>query len=75
MKTIYPECVHPEDEKNVLYWSRRFGVTPRDLNEAILQTGCVEAQKLKEYLKQDSWLYHPVTGTLKYFKSTMNFLF
>jgi ABC-type branched-subunit amino acid transport system substrate-binding protein len=75
MKTIYPECVHPEDEKSLLHWSRRFGVTVAALNEAILQTGSLDAQKLKEYLKQDSWLYHPVAGTVKYFKSTINYLF
>lgn len=57
--------VHPEDSTSVLYWTRKWGVTPRQLSDAILHTGSVNTVDLKEYLKKEIWYYAPLFGFLK----------
>ncbi len=59
--------IHPEDSSNLLYWTKKWGVTIRQLNDAILYTGSVSPARIKEYLKKDTWYYSPVTGLFKIF--------
>jgi len=75
LDTCETEYIHPEDHENTLYWMRKFGVNKKELFDAILHTGTLDAKKVKEFLKRDSWLYHPVEGTAKLLKNTINYIF
>lgn len=44
--------VHPEDNNNISYWTRKWGVSPRQLNDAILDTGSINIAELRAYLKK-----------------------
>jgi hypothetical protein len=57
--------IHPEDTSNILYWTKKWGVTTRQLSDAILDTGSVNPTHVKEYLKKDLWYYATFTGLFK----------
>jgi hypothetical protein len=67
--------IHPEEDRNFNYWCRKWGVTPRELQQAILHTGTLYAPAVKEYLKRDSWLYHPLDAAAKLVKQTLDYIF
>jgi hypothetical protein len=69
------QYIHPEDKDNVNFWMKKFGVDKKELFDAILYTGTLDAKKVKEFLKRDSWLYHPVEGTTRILKNTINYIF
>lgn len=75
MKRGYNDRIHPEDRANLQYWTRKWGVSHRQLNDAILYTGSLNTTTVKEYLRRDSWLYHPVTGIREMTKAVVRFLF
>ncbi len=60
--------IHPEDSSNILYWTKKWGISARQLSDAILHTGSVSPARLKEYLKQDIWYYAPFFGLLRFLK-------
>ncbi len=60
--------IHPEDSNNILYWTKKWGVSARQLSDAILHTGSVNPACLKEYLKHDIWYYAPFFGLLRLLK-------
>lgn len=60
--------IHPEDNSNILYWTKKWGISTRQLSDAILHTGSVNPVQLKEYLKRDIWYYAPFFGLLRIFK-------
>ena len=57
--------IHPEDTNNLVYWTRKWGVTIQQLNNAILDTGSVDLLQVKKHLKKDIWFYSPLTGLFK----------
>ena len=57
--------IHPEDPGNLIYWTKKWGVSVKQLNNAILDTGSVNSLQIKEYLKKNSWHYLYVTGLFK----------
>ena len=59
--------VHPEDSNNIVYWTRKWGITRRQLSDAILHTGSVNPVQLKAYLKRDIWYQSPLFGLLRFF--------
>ena len=58
-------CIHPEDTNNLVYWTKKWGVTIQQLNNAILDTGSVDPLQVKKHLKKDTWFYLPLTGLFK----------
>jgi hypothetical protein len=70
-----PVKIHPEIPGNLHYWSRRWGVSPKEVMNAILFTGSLSTTSVKEYLRRDSWFYHPVKGSLQFFRSTIQYIF
>jgi hypothetical protein len=74
MKTD-PIFVHPEEAGNMQYWSRKFGVSDRQLLDAIMQTGSLRASVLREKLQEESWLHHPLRESMKALRNTINFIF
>ncbi len=59
--------IHPEDAVNLLYWTKKWGVSIQRLHDAILYTGSVNPTKVKEYLKKDTRHYSPIAGLFKIF--------
>lgn len=59
--------VHPEDSNSIVYWTRKWGISSRQLIDAILHTGSVNPVRLKEYLKKDIWYYTPLLALLRFF--------
>lgn len=60
--------IHPEDSSNTLYWTKKWGISTRQLSDAILHTGSVNPDRLKKYLKRDAWYYAPFSGLLRLLK-------
>jgi len=67
--------IRPEDSSNIATWCRKWNVTPYQIQQAILHTGSVHAPTIKDYLMRDRWLYHPIDGTAKLIRSTINYIF
>ncbi len=61
--------LHPEDFENISYWTHKWGVTARQVNYAILDTGSLKVNDIKNYLRKDIWYYSPVTGLINLFKA------
>jgi hypothetical protein len=67
--------VHPEEPSNLNHWSKKWGVSTRDIHDAILVTGTLSTRKLKEHLRRDSFIYHPLVGTVKAIRYTIDYIF
>jgi hypothetical protein len=67
--------VHPEDSNNMLYWSKKWGVSPSELKEAILYTGSLRTSQIRNYLHRDSWLYHPFKAIARLSSKTYQLFF
>lgn len=61
--------IHPEDNSNINYWTRKFGVSIHQLNDAILYTGSLNPGKVREYLKKDVWYHLPFFGLNRLFRN------
>jgi tRNA A37 threonylcarbamoyltransferase TsaD len=44
--------IYPGEISEVQYWTRKFGVSRAELNEAILETGSLKAEEIKKYLRK-----------------------
>lgn len=60
--------IHPEDNSNIMYWTKKWGITRRQLSDAILHTGSVNPLHVKEYLRKDLWYYAPLVGLFRILK-------
>lgn len=69
------DFIHPEEPANLNYWSKKWHVSRHELVDAIITTGSLEAQVVKDYLKRDSWIYHPLLGIRTICQQTINFIF
>ena len=74
MKTQDTEFIHPEDINNLNYWTKKWGVSARQLNDAILYTGSLNTTRIKNYLKKDLWYYSPVLGFWKLLKTKIKII-
>lgn len=62
MKTQDTQHIHPEDQSNLQYWSKKWGITSRQLTDAILDTGSIRTTDLKEYLRKKVYLSSSLFG-------------
>lgn len=46
--------IHPEDASNISYWTKKWGISIRQLNDAILDTGSVNISDIRHHLKRQS---------------------
>jgi hypothetical protein len=69
MKTQDTHYIHPEDLSNLNYWSKKWGVTSRQLTDAILNTGSIRTAELKAYLRKNVYYYSPLLGIWKIIKA------
>jgi len=44
--------IHPEDQNDLTYWSRKWGVNERQINDAILETGSTRMEDIRNVLKK-----------------------
>lgn len=72
MKTHDTTLIHPEDSANIHYWTKKWHVTPRQLNDAILYTGSLNPVRIKEYLQKNSWRQSVTIAFAKLFKAKSN---
>ncbi len=54
--------IHPEDNNNLNYWSKKWGVSSRQLTDAILDTGSIRTSDVKDYLRKRVYFYSPLFG-------------
>jgi hypothetical protein len=47
---------YPNGTIDTVYWSKKWGVSPNQINDAILYTGSLNPMRLKAYIKKDNWL-------------------
>ncbi|HOZ86229.1 MAG TPA: hypothetical protein PL029_00660 [Bacteroidia bacterium] len=62
---VQQNIVHPEDNNNVNYWTKKWGVSIRQFNDAILDTGSLNPVRLKEHLKKNNWYHSFIFGLNK----------
>lgn len=43
--------IHPEDNNDLAYWTKKWGVNVRQINNAIIETGSINLQDIKRVLK------------------------
>lgn len=55
VKKAVSRLVHPEDINDLTYWAKKSRISPRQLNDAILNTGSLDPARLKAYLKEHTW--------------------
>lgn len=56
--------IYPGEIAQVNYWTKKWGITRIELNEAILQTGSIKVEEIKKYLlhKRD---YFSISGLIR----------
>ncbi len=42
--------IHPEDQNDLAYWTHKWGVNTRQINDAILETGSTRMEDIKYVL-------------------------
>ncbi|PBQ32868.1 hypothetical protein CNR22_14160 [Sphingobacteriaceae bacterium] len=42
--------IHPEDQNDLAYWTRKWGVNVRQINDAILETGSLRLDDIRNVL-------------------------
>ena len=72
MKTQDNTLIHPEDSSNIHYWTKKWRVSPRQINDAILYTGSLNPVRIKEYLRKNSWQQSVFTAFTRLFKAKSN---
>jgi hypothetical protein len=64
--------LHPESVVELQYWSKKWGISIRQLNEAIVDTGSTNLQYLKMHLKKNKVVQMPFLGWVKTFAAKSN---
>ncbi|MDQ3110162.1 MAG: DUF3606 domain-containing protein [Bacteroidota bacterium] len=57
--------LHPESVVELQYWSKKWGITIRQLNEAIVDTGSTNIDYLKSHLKKNRIVQLPFLGWMR----------
>jgi hypothetical protein len=57
----------PAEPEQVSYWTKRWGITKEQLNEAILETGSIRIIELKNYLKSKPFVF-TLTNLIRRFR-------
>ena len=67
--------VNPDSPADLGIWAKRWGVSHTEVYNAILETGSLRSKILKEYVRRDKWIYHPVAETAKIIRAGFNLIF
>ena len=49
--------IYPGEKDQVNFWTKKWGITVNQLNEAILQTGSIDKREIKNYLVSEGILF------------------
>ena len=63
--------IHPEDQNDLAYWTRKWGVNARQINDAILETGCTRMEDIKNVLRKNGSLGSISLWLHKFFKGSL----
>jgi hypothetical protein len=64
--------LHPESTVELQYWSNKWGITIRQLNEAIVDTGSTNIPYLKAHLQKNKIVRMPFLGWVRTFTDKMS---
>jgi|GEM_PF-2396061 len=69
--TTKRSVIHPEDQNDLAYWTNKWGVNARQINDAILETGSIRMEDVKNVLIKKGafgsfslWLHKFLRGPL-----------
>ncbi|MEO6304904.1 MAG: DUF3606 domain-containing protein [Bacteroidia bacterium] len=62
--------IHPEDNNDLNYWTKKWGVNVNQINHAIIETGSVNLQVIKDVLRKKGEISSLSFWINKLFKST-----
>ncbi len=54
---INKELIYPGNHYQVAFWTRKWGITIDQLNEAIIETGSIKPPEIKNYLIEKGILF------------------
>lgn len=49
--------IHPEDNNDVAYWTKKWGVNVRQIDDAILETGSINLEDIRNVLLRKGQLH------------------
>lgn len=55
-KDLKTTIINPAQPEEVKYWTKKWGISDKQLNDAILETGSLNANDIKTYLKSNNML-------------------
>ncbi len=61
--------IHPEDRQDLAYWTKKWGVDVKQINTAIIETGSINLQVIKDFLKKKGEIHTVSFWINKLFKS------
>jgi hypothetical protein len=64
--------LHPESIVELQYWSKKWGISIRQLNEAIVDTGSTDINALKTHLKKNKIVQAPFLGWMRTFTGRLS---
>lgn len=62
------EVIYSEEGDYILFWTKKWGVTVQQLNDAIIETGSINVLDLKNYLTKKGFLFS-ILGLTYYLKN------
>ncbi|MCD6065809.1 MAG: hypothetical protein K0S33_635 [Bacteroidetes bacterium] len=60
--------IHPEDTSDMTYWAKKWGVSARQIIDAILDTGSLDPQRIKLQLREKNQLNNLFYRAFKFIK-------
>jgi len=63
--------IHPEDQNDLAYWSRKWGVSARQIYDAILETGSTQMEDIRNVLRKKGTLKSLWFGVQNFFKEAL----
>lgn len=69
--TTKRSVIHPEDQNDLAYWTRKWGVNTRQINDAILETGSTRLEDIKYVLIKKGSLGSLAFWLHKFFKGSL----
>jgi hypothetical protein len=64
--------IYPGETSQVAYWTKKLGITKAQLHEAIMATGSLRVQDIKDYLKKKKFTFS-FSGIRNYLKLYLSF--
>ncbi|MBA3682871.1 MAG: DUF3606 domain-containing protein [Bacteroidetes bacterium] len=63
--------IHPEDKNDLAYWTKKWGVNVKQINEAIIETGSINREIVKNTLIKKGQIWTLSFWIHKLFKNPM----